>query len=75
MKLGNEILLQYNLGQVISVAHTAKKLFYATLMIKLASSSVGERIFRDLISEIYEPSEEKTSTISDGKNGKFIALK
>ena len=53
MKLGNEILLQYNLGQVISVADRAKKLFYATLMIKLASSSVGERTFRDLISEIY----------------------
>ena len=53
MKPGNEILLQYNLGQVISVADRAKKLFYATLTIKLTSSSVGERIFRDLISEIY----------------------
>ena len=51
MRLGNEILLQHE--QVISVVERAKKLSDAELIIKLASSSVGERIFRDLRSEIY----------------------
>ena len=44
----------------------------AELIIKLASSCIGERIFRDLRSEIYIPSEEKTS--ADGENGRLIAL-
>ena len=44
------------------------------LIIKFASSSVGERIFRELRSEIDIPSdEEKTS--ADGENGRLIALK
>ena len=51
----------------------AKKLSDAELIVKLASSSVGERIFRDLRSEIYIPSEEKTS--ADRENGRLIALK
>ena len=45
----------------------------AELIIKLASSSVTERIFRNLRSEIYIPSKEKTC--ADGENGRFIALK
>ena len=51
----------------------AKKLSDVELIIKFASSSVGERIFRDLRSKIYIPSEEKTS--ADGENGRLIALK
>ena len=39
----------------------------------LASSCVGERISRQLRSEIYIPSEEKTS--ADGETGRFITLK
>ena len=43
------------------------------LIIKLAiSSSVGERIFKDLRSKVYIPSEEKTS--ADGEYGRPIAL-
>ena len=61
MELGNETLLQHYHEQVISVVDRAKKLSYAELIVKLASSSVGERIFRDSRSEIYIPSEEKTS--------------
>ena len=38
-----------------------------------AVSSVGKRIFRDLRSEIYVPTEEKTS--ADRENGRLIALK
>ena len=38
-----------------------------------AVSSVGKRIFRDLRSKIYVPTEEKTS--ADGENGRLIALK
>ena len=45
--------------QVTSVVHRGKKLSDGELIIKLASSSVGERIFRDLRSEIYIPSEKK----------------
>ena len=45
--------------QVISVVDRAKTLPDAELIVKLASSSVGERIFRDLRSETYIPSEEK----------------
>ena len=61
--LGNESLLQYYHEQVTSVVdiNRAKKLSNAELIIKLASSSVGEPIFRDLRSEICIPSEEKTS--------------
>ena len=63
MKLRNETLLRYYHEQVISVVDSAKKLSDAELIVKLASSSVGERIFRDLRSEIYIPSEEKTSAM------------
>ena len=73
MKLGNEILLQYYHEQVISVVDRVKKLSDAELIIELASSSVGERIFKDLRFEIYIPSEEKTS--ADGENGRLIAIK
>ena len=73
MKLGNEILLQYYHEQVISVVDRVKKLSDAELIIELASSSVGERIFKDLRLEIYIPSEEKTS--ADGENGRLIAIK
>ena len=38
-----------------------------------AVSSVGKRVFRDLRSEIYVPTEEKTS--ADRENGRLIALK
>ena len=72
MKLGNEILLQYYHEQVISVADKAKKSSDAKPIIKLVSSSVGEHVFRDLIAEIYIPSEEKTSV--DENNGRLIAL-
>ena len=61
MKLENETLSQHYHEQVISVVDRAKKLSDAELIVKLASSSVGERIFRDSRSEIYIPSEEKTS--------------
>ena len=50
-----------------------KKLSDAELIIILASGSVGERIFRNLRSEIYIPSEEETS--ADRENGRLIALK
>ena len=73
MKLGNEILLQNYHEQVISVVDRAKKLPDAELIIKLASSSVGERNFRDLRSEIFISSEEKTS--ANGENGRLNALK
>ena len=65
--------LQYYHEQVISVIDRAKKLSDAELIIKLASGSAGERIFRDLRFEIYIPSEEKVS--ADRENGKLIALK
>ena len=74
MELGNETLLQHYHEQVISVVDRAKKLSDAELIVKLASSSVGERIFRDLKSEIYISSEEKTSA-GNRKNGRLIALK
>ena len=74
MKLGNESLLQYYHERVTSVVDRAKNLSNAELIIKLASSSVGERIFRDLRSEIYIPSEEKVSA-DDGENGRLTALK
>ena len=51
----------------------AKKLSDVELIVKLASSSVGERIFRDLKSEIFIHFEEKTS--ADRENGRLIALK
>ena len=66
-------LLQHYHEQVISVVDRVKKLSDAELIVKLASSSVGESIFRDLRSEIYIPSEEKTS--ADRENGRSIALK
>ena len=68
MELGNEILLQYYHEQVISAVDRAKKLSDAELIIKLASSSVVEPIFRDLRSEIYIPSAEKR--YADGENGR-----
>ena len=71
MTTGNESLLKYYHEQVTSVVDRAKKLSDADLIIKLASSSVGECIFRDLRSEIYIPSEEKTSA----NDGRLIALK
>ena len=63
----NESLLQYYHEQVTSVVDRAKELSDTELIIKLVSSSVGERIFRDLKSESNIPSEEKTS--ADGENG------
>ena len=47
----------------------AKKLPDAKLIIKFASSNVGERIFRDLKSEIYISSEEEIS--ADRENGRL----
>ena len=73
MELVNETLLQHYHEQVISVVDRAKKLSDAELIVKLASSSVGDRIFKDLRSEIYILSEEKTSV--DRENGRLIALK
>ena len=70
MELGNETLLQHYHEQVTSVVDRAKKLSDAELIVKLASSSVGERIVRDLRSEIYIPSEEKTS--ADRENGRLL---
>ena len=72
MKLGNEILLQYYHERVINVVDRTKKLSDDELIIKLASGSIGEHIFRDLRSEIYIPSKEKT--FADGENGRLIAL-
>ena len=46
------------------------KLGSEILIVKLASSSIGERIFRDFRSEIYIASEEKTS--ADEKNGRLL---
>ena len=51
----------------------ATELSDAGLVIKLASSSVGERIFRDLRSEILIPSEKKSS--ADRENERLIILK
>ena len=48
----------------------AKTLSDAELIVKLAINSVGERILRYLRSEIYIPSEEKTSA---AENGRLIA--
>ena len=73
MELENETLLEHYHEQVISVVDRAKKLSDAELIVKLASSGVGERILRDLKSEIYIPFEEKTS--ADRENGRLIALK
>ena len=73
IKLENETLSQYYHEQLISVVDRAKKLSDAELIVKLASSSVGEHIYRDLRSEIYIPSEEKTS--ADRVKGRLIALK
>ena len=72
MKHGNKILLQYN-EQVVAVVDRGKKLCNAEININLAASNVGERIFRDLRSEINSPSEEET--FADKKNGRLIALK
>ena len=73
MKLENETLSHHYHEQVISVVDRAKKSSYAELIVKLASSSVGERILRDLRSEIYISSEEKTS--ANKEKGRLIALK
>ena len=48
IKPENGALLQYYHEQVISLVDLAKKFPDAELFIKLVSSSVGERIFRDL---------------------------
>ena len=66
-------MLQCHHDQVINVVDGAKKLSDVELIVKSASSNVGERIFCDLRSEIYIPSEEKTS--ADKENGRLIALK
>ena len=68
-------MLQYycNLA-VTSVVNRITSNSDAALIIKLASGSVGERNFRDLRFEIYLTFEEKTSAISDGKNGQLITL-
>ena len=68
-------MLQYycNLA-VTSVVNRITSNSDAALIIKLVSGSVEERNFRDLRSEIYLTSEEKTSAISDGKNGQLITL-
>ena len=73
MELGNENLLQYYHEHVISVVDRAKKLSDSELIVKLASSSVGGRIFRDLRSEMFISSEEKTC--ANRENGRLIALK
>ena len=58
MKFGHNITMN---KQLISVVDRAKKLSDVELIIKLTSSNIGERIFRDLTSETYISSEEKTS--------------
>ena len=68
LKRGSEILLQYYHKRVISVADRARKLSDTELIIKLASSSIRERIFRELRSETYIPSKEKTS--ANGQKGR-----
>ena len=52
MKRGNDILTQYYHEHVINSVDRAKKLSDAELIVKLASSSLREGIFRDLRSEI-----------------------
>ena len=52
MKLRDEILTQYYHEHVINSVDRAKKLSDAELIVKLASSSLREGIFRDLRSEI-----------------------
>ena len=64
--------MQYYREQDISVKDRVKELSDADLIIKLGISSVGECIFRNLRSEIYIPSEEKTSAVSDGENRRFV---
>ena len=58
MKFGHNITMN---KQLIRVVDRAKKLSDVELIIKLTSSNIGERIFRDLTSETYISSEEKTS--------------
>ena len=70
MKFGHNITMN---KQLICVVDRAKKLSDVELIIKLTSSNIGECIFRDLRSETYVSSEEKTSV--DGENGRLIALK
>ena len=55
------------------MVYRAKNLSDAELIVKLASSSVGDRILQDLRSEIYISSEKKTT--ADRENGRLIALK
>ena len=52
MKRGDDILTQYYPEHVINSVDRAKKLSDAELIVKLASSSLREGIFRDLRSEI-----------------------
>ena len=74
-KLWNlEMNASYNIimNKYLSVVGRSKKLSDAELIIKLASSSVEELIFRDWRSEICIPFEAKTSP--SGKNRILIAL-
>ena len=52
MKRGDDILAQYYHEHVINSVDKAKKLSDAELIVKLASSSVREGIFKDLRSEV-----------------------
>ena len=52
MKRGDEILTQYYHEHVINSVDRAKKLSDAEIIVKLASSSVREGIFRDFRTEI-----------------------
>ena len=52
VKCGDEILTQYYHEHLINSVDRAKKLSDAELIVKLASSSVREAIFRDWTSEI-----------------------
>ena len=74
MKLGNEISLQYYHELVISVVDRAKKVPDTKLIIKLARSSAGERVFWDLIFETYIPCEEKTSADVGKWNSDFFKV-
>ena len=67
------IVNQYYHEQVFSEVDKAKKLSDTELNIKWRSGSVGERIFRDLRSEINIPSEEKAT--ADRKNGRLLQSK
>ena len=52
MKRGDDILTQYYHEHVINSVDRAKKLSDAEFIVKLASNSVREGIFRDLRSKV-----------------------